>query len=149
MAGQKVLDSGANPKVGPLQFQTSNDPGWFDRASPRLFSGNDSQLENKLQTELDLARCEGGVRLHEILRLLVIGGVGCSVYVSRILRESGGFGSETVGGYGNALVVAVEEIERVGREFEPVTGAHVDFANQAQVGGGVIGSGESVAAITG
>ena len=110
---------------------------------------HDPQLENELQAELDLAGCESGVRLHEILRLLVVRGVGCSVYVSRILREGGSFGREAVGGYGDALVVAVEEVERVGREFEPVAVAHVDFADQAQVGGGVIGSSESVAAVAG
>src|ERR1700734_251545 len=110
---------------------------------------DDSQLENELQAELDLPGCESGVRLHEILGLLVVGGVGCSVYVRRVLREGGGFGREAVGGYGDALVVAVEEVERVGREFEPVAVAHVDFADQAQVGGGVIGSSESVAAVAG
>ena len=93
--------------------------------------------------------CESGVGLHEILRLLVVGGVGCSVYVSRVLRESSGFSGETVGSYGDTLVIAVEEIERIGGEFQTISVAHVDFADQAQVGGGVIGSGESVATVTG
>jgi len=101
----------------------------------RVCNCDDSQLENELQAELDLPGCESGVGLHEILRLLVVGGVGCSVYVCRVLRESGGFGGEAVGCYGDTLVIPVEEIERVGGEFQAVSSANVDFADQAQVGG--------------
>lgn len=101
----------------------------------RVCNRDDSQLENELQSELDLPGCEGGVGLHEILRLLVEGGVGCSVYVSGVLRESGGFGGEAVGRNGDPLVVAVEEVERVGGEFQAVTVADVDFSYQAQIGG--------------
>src|SRR5208282_5245314 len=61
----------------------------------------------------------------------------------------GGFGGEAVGGDGDSLVEAVEQVERVDGEFEAVTLPDVDLANQTHVGGGVVGSGEGVAAVAG
>jgi hypothetical protein len=47
------------------------------------------------------------------------------------------------------LVVVVEEVKGVGGELEAVAMADVDFANEAEVGRGVVGSGEGVAAVPG
>jgi hypothetical protein len=45
--------------------------------------------------------------------------------------------------------LSVEEVEGVGGELEAVALGNVDFADEAEVGGGVVGAGESVAAVAG
>ena len=45
---------------------------------------------------MDLAGGEGGVGLHKILRLLVVGGVGDVADGRVVLREGSGFGGEAV-----------------------------------------------------
>jgi hypothetical protein len=114
------------------------------------FSGRGTHsLENTFQAELNLAGGEGGVGFQEILGLLVVGGVGNSVDVDGVWSKGGGFGGMAVGGDGDALVVAVEEVERIGGELEAIAVLDVDFADEAKVGGGVIGAGEGVAAVAG
>jgi len=65
------------------------------------------------------------------------------------LYECGGGGDKAVGGDGEALVVAVEEVERFGDEVEFVALAEAHRPSEAEVGGGVVGSGEGVAAVAG
>jgi hypothetical protein len=47
------------------------------------------------------------------------------------------------------LVIAVEEIEGISGEFKAATLAEMDFADEAEVGGRVVGAGKSVAAVAG
>src|SRR5580704_6497256 len=103
--------------------------------------------ENQLQPQMELARGEGRVRLQEILGLLVVAGVGNSVGVGGVLREGGGFGGQAIGCDLDTLVVAVEEVEGVCGEFQAIALADVDLADEAQISGGVIGSGEGVAGV--
>jgi len=51
--------------------------------------------------------------------------------VNAIWREGGGFGGEAVGGDGDALVVAVEEVEGIGGELEAVAVGDVNFFARA------------------
>ena len=96
-----------------------------------------------------MARGKRGVRLQEALGLLVIAGIENSIDISRVLHERGGLNSESAGSDLDALVVAVEKVEGVSRELKAVAFCHVDFAHESQVGRGVVGPGESVAAVAG
>src|SRR5580704_7778792 len=87
--------------------------------------------EDEFQSQLNLARGEGGGGFHEILRLLVVGRVGNAVAVGAVGSEGGRFSGETVGGDGDALIVAVEEVEGVGGEVEAAGVTEVDFADEA------------------
>jgi hypothetical protein len=80
---------------------------------------------------------------------LVVGGVGNSVDIDAGGPEGGGFGGEAVGGDCDALIGAVEEVKGIGGELEAIAAGDVDFANEAEVGGRVVRSGESVAAVAG
>src|ERR1019366_747110 len=53
------------------------------------------------------------------------------------------------GGDGDALIVAVEEIEGFGDEVEFVALTEAHGFGEAEVGGGVVGAGEGVAAVAG
>ena len=81
--------------------------------------------------------------------LLIVSGERNSAHGNGVLREGGGFGREAVGGDHHALIVVVEKVEGVGGEFEAVALADVNLADQAQVGGNVVGPGEGVAAVAG
>src|ERR1700722_204978 len=105
--------------------------------------------EDEFQSQLNLARGEGGGGLEEILWLLVVGRVGNSIDVGAVGSEGGGFGGEAVGGDGDALIVAVEQVEGIGGEVEAAGVAEVDFADEAEIGGGVVGASEGVAAVAG
>jgi hypothetical protein len=105
--------------------------------------------EDEFQPQLNLARGEGGGGFEEILWLLVVGRVRDSVDVGAVGSEGGGFGGEAVGGDGDALIVAVEQVEGIGGEVEAAGVADVDFADEAEVSGGVVGASEGVAAVSG
>src|SRR5271156_4011768 len=106
--------------------------------------------EDEFQAQLDLAGGEGGVGLQEILcGLLVVGRVGNSVNGCAVIGERSRFGSQAVGGNSDARVEVVEEVEGIGGEVEPVALADMDFTNEAEVCGSVVGPGEGVAAVAG
>src|SRR5882762_7207610 len=107
------------------------------------------ELIDEFQRQLDLSWGVGGVGLQEILGLLVVGGVGSDAYCGRVLGEGCGIGDQAVGGDADALVVAVEEVEGFGGEVEFVAFAETDFAGEAEVGGGVVGTGKGIAAVAG
>jgi hypothetical protein len=71
---------------------------------------------------------------------LVVTGVGGDVGGDRVGYECCGGVDQAVGGDGDALVVAVQEVEGFAEAYE--------FC-EAEVGGGVVGAGESVAAVAG
>ena len=141
------VSGGFNPQrdgaVVPTFRKERETWGTLYRATGHCFS------EDKFEAELDLAGGEGSVGFQEALGLLVEGGIEDSVDVGGVLHEGGGFDGEAVGGDFDALVVAVEEVEGVGGELQAIAVANVDFADEAKIGGSVVGSGEAVAAVAG
>ena len=67
--------------------------------------------ENKFHRELNLPGSIGPVRLHEIIRELIVAGIGRSLRLHRILHEGAGGGDHAIGRDGDALVIAIEKIE--------------------------------------
>jgi len=65
------------------------------------------------------------------------------------LHESGGVGGEAVGGDGDALIIAIEQVEGIDTQVESIAVSDVDFAGDAEIGSSVVGSGEAVAAVAG
>src|SRR5260370_36562960 len=63
------------------------------------------------------------------------------------MNEVCGIDRESVRSDGYALIVAIEKVEGVGGEVEAIAVSEVDFAGNTQIGRGVVGSGESVAAV--
>ena len=66
--------------------------------------------EDEFQAQLNLPRSERVIRLHRVLRLLVVRRVGNSVQVGAVPRERGGLDGEPVRGDGETLIVAVKEV---------------------------------------
>ena len=91
-------------------------------------------------------RCVG---FHEVVGKLVVARIGGEVRLHVVLYEGGGVGDHPVRGNGDALVVAIEEVEGFGDEVEFVALAEAQGASDAQVRGGVVGSGEGIAAVAG
>ena len=82
------------------------------------------------------------IGLHEVIWESVVGG-------HRVLHESGGGGDHAVGGDGDPLVVAVEEIERLGNKVEFVAFAEPQAAGDAEVSRSLVWAGEGVTARAG
>ena len=90
-------------------------------------------LEHQFQPELDLARRIRRVRFSEVFWELIITGVRSQSGGSGALNETCGIGREAIGGDGNALVVAVEKVERLDDEVEFVALAQMNLTDDAQV----------------
>ena len=91
----------------------------------------------------------GGVGFGEGTGQLVVAGIGGDSSRDRALNERAGRGNESVRGDGDALVIAVEQVEGIGGEVEFTAFVQAQGFSQAKVGRGVVGSGEGVAAVPG
>ena len=91
-------------------------------------------LIHQLHPKLNLAGRECGIRLEEILRLLIIRGIRNAIHSGPVRYKRRGLGSEPVRSDGNSLVIAVEQIEGIGCQFQPVATGKVNFAYESQVG---------------
>ena len=80
---------------------------------------------------------------------MVVAGVGGDVGGDGVGYEGGRGVDQAVGGDGDALVVAIQEIEGFGDEVEFVALAEAHEFGEAEVGGGVVGAGEGVAGVAG
>lgn len=109
-----------------------------------MWIGPELPLIHELQGQLNLPRRVGGIWPQEASGLLIVAGVKGVGGGDGVLHECGGLGDEAIGGDDDELVVAVEEIERLGDQVELVAFADSNLTSNAQVGGGVVGAGESV-----
>ena len=80
---------------------------------------------------------------------MVVAGVGGDVGGDGVGYKGRGGVDHAVGGDSDTLVVTVQKIEGFGREVEPVALAEAQGFGEAEIGGGVVGPGEGVAAVAG
>src|SRR5258708_14345708 len=124
---------------------------WLDFAgkSARATLSRTTPSEEQFQSDLDLPGGVGGVGLHEVLWLLVIARVGSDADFCRALYEGRGIRDQAVRGNDQTLVVAVQKVEGLGDQVEFAALGEAEFASEAEVGGGIVGSGEGVTAVAG
>src|SRR5258708_22915010 len=120
---------------------------WLDFAgkSARATLSRTTPSEEQFQSDLDLPGGVGGVGLHEVLWLLVIARVGSDSDFCRSLYECRGIRDPAVRGNDQTLVVAVQKVEGLGDQVEFAALGEAEFASEAKVGGGIVGTGEGVA----
>jgi hypothetical protein len=92
---------------------------------PSFLRGEDSRgrlslqnpLKDKFQSKLNLPGRECSVGFQKVLGLLVVGRIRKVAGIYGVWREGGRFRSEPIGSDGDAIIGAIEKIERVGSEF--------------------------------